>query len=456
MQNKAKKIADPVKPSRHNSMFILQGIVLGVVIASWAIWSSWTTNPTVPHVVEENFRKVDSPEIRALQALYDKLRPIEEKFKLHRFGFSNITKAEISMNPTILLLGPYSTGKTTFIKHMIGMDYPGIHIGPEPTTDKFTAVLYGDDNRTISGNVLLGIEELPFGSLGKFGDSFIDKFSAAVVSAPPLKNFHFIDTPGVLSGKKQSVQRGYAFPEVAAWFAAHADLILLFFDCDKLDISDEFLAVLDAIAPYENFISTVLNKVNNVDQNELMRLYGYFTRSLATAFKSSVEGPRIYVGSFSDKPPSGHADHTSTYFESERAALMSKFNRLHNDSAMRKLSKMLKRIREVHAIVATITYMQSHKSFWNDLTSNMPKLYADVREAASVEIFESDFPKEEDFKATLKRTDLSTFPTDGQRELKTLQDLLRKDLPTLSKMLNRLATDPEKDKSTPPGPERGN
>lgn len=27
-------------------------------------------------------------------------------------------------------------GKTTFIKHLLGREYPGIHIGPEPTTDR--------------------------------------------------------------------------------------------------------------------------------------------------------------------------------------------------------------------------------------------------------------------------------------------------------------------------------
>lgn len=27
-------------------------------------------------------------------------------------------------------------GKTTFIKHLLGREYPGAHIGPEPTTDR--------------------------------------------------------------------------------------------------------------------------------------------------------------------------------------------------------------------------------------------------------------------------------------------------------------------------------
>ena len=31
-------------------------------------------------------------------------------------------------------------GKTTFIKYLLGRDYPGTHIGPEPTTDRFVVV----------------------------------------------------------------------------------------------------------------------------------------------------------------------------------------------------------------------------------------------------------------------------------------------------------------------------
>ena len=46
----------------------------------------------------------------------------------------------------ILLVGQYSTGKTTFIKYLLERDFPGIRIGPEPTTDRFIAVMYGDQD----------------------------------------------------------------------------------------------------------------------------------------------------------------------------------------------------------------------------------------------------------------------------------------------------------------------
>ena len=80
------------------------------------------------------------------------------------------------------------------------MDYPEMHIGPEPTTDRFIAVVHGNDVKTIQGNAVTGVNDLPFSGLSTFGSSFLNKFNAAVVPASLLENITIIDTPGVLSG----------------------------------------------------------------------------------------------------------------------------------------------------------------------------------------------------------------------------------------------------------------
>jgi len=114
----------------------------------------------------------------------------------------------------VLLIGQYSTGKTTFIRYMLERDFPGSHIGPEPTTDRFMAVMHGKDERTIPGNALAADASRPFTALTKFGMAFLNKMEASQCQSPILEKLTFIDTPGVLSGEKQRIGRSYNFPEV--------------------------------------------------------------------------------------------------------------------------------------------------------------------------------------------------------------------------------------------------
>ena len=62
-----------------------------------------------------------------------------------------------------------------------------------------------------------------------------------------LKCVTMVDTPGILSGEKQRVDRGYDFVGVLRWFAERVDRIILLFDANKLDISDEFRRSIEAI-----------------------------------------------------------------------------------------------------------------------------------------------------------------------------------------------------------------
>ena len=77
-------------------------------------------------------QKADASVIRELKLLYSKrLLPIEKQYFFSKLHYPEILEAELSAKPTVLLVGQYSTGKTSFIKNLLGMDYPEIHIGPE-------------------------------------------------------------------------------------------------------------------------------------------------------------------------------------------------------------------------------------------------------------------------------------------------------------------------------------
>ena len=81
------------------------------------------------------------------------------------------------------------------------------------------------------------------------------------MNASLLESLTLIDTPGVLSGEKQSVDRGYDYVEVLQWFAARVDRVIILFDANKLDISDELRRAIQALKGCDE-------KVNIVNYND--------------------------------------------------------------------------------------------------------------------------------------------------------------------------------------------
>ena len=168
-----------------------------------------------------------------------KIRDLEKDLLFDRFTTSLLSDAELLAKPMVLLLGQYSSGKTSFIRYLLGRDFPNQHVGPEPTTDRFVAVMYGDREKVTPGNALTSQADTPFHSLRNYGTNYLDKLEAAMVPAPILRRITLVDTPGVQAGEKQKGGRGYDYLAVVRWWAKHASRIVLFFDPNKLDISDE-------------------------------------------------------------------------------------------------------------------------------------------------------------------------------------------------------------------------
>ena len=61
-----------------------------------------------------------------LKSIYkQKLHPLEDYYRFHEFHSPALDDPDFTAKPMILLVGQYSTGKTTFIRYLLEQDFPG-------------------------------------------------------------------------------------------------------------------------------------------------------------------------------------------------------------------------------------------------------------------------------------------------------------------------------------------
>lgn len=155
-----------------------------------------------------------------------KILPLEIASKYGHFQSAPLSPADFESKPLVLFIGGYSVGKSSFIRYLLGRDHPGIRIGPEPTTDRFTAIYSATNGERVTpGAALASQMDKPFRGLGPFGNNFLSRFEGIEINSPVLNNVTLIDTPGILSGDKQN-SRGYDYEGVMKWFAERADVSL--------------------------------------------------------------------------------------------------------------------------------------------------------------------------------------------------------------------------------------
>ncbi|KAK4420801.1 EH domain-containing protein 1 [Sesamum alatum] len=376
--------------------------------------------------------------IDGLKKLYiKKLKPLEDTYQFNNFVSPSLTNSDFDAKPMVMLLGQYSTGKTTFIKHLLGTSYPGAHIGPEPTTDRFVVVMNGADERSVPGNTVAVQADMPFNGLTTFGTAFLSKFECSQMPHPLLENITFVDTPGVLSGEKQRTQRSYDFTGVTSWFASKCDLILLLFDPHKLDISDEFKRVIESLRGHDDKIRVVLNKADQIDTQQLMRVYGALMWSLGKVL-NTPEVMRVYIGSFNDKPiregfngPMG-----KELFEKEQDDLLSDLKDIPKKACDRRINEFVKRARaaKIHAYIighlrnempTMIGKAKTQKRLIDELDDEFAKVQREHH------LPPGDFPDVEHFRELLSGYSIDRFERLKPKMIQSVDDMLGHDIPQL-------------------------
>ena len=384
--------------------FLLLIITANIAIAWW------------PSDVSKQQKRLDNVIDRLKEAYKKKLQPLEETFMFKRFN-SFTTIDDLEFNDTkamILLLGQYSTGKTSFIQFLLQSDFPGMEIGPEPTTDSFAAVMYGKQRQKTPGSVLVLDKTKPFRDLRESRNEFLQHFRASTLPNDVLKSITLIDTPGILSGKKQLVDRGYDFASVCSWFAEQADMIILFFDVYKMDILDEFQEIIKLIQKHHSKLFVVLNKADTITTPELIRVYGGLMWNLGRII-NTPEVTRVYIGSFWNKGYTNDENHK--LFDEHRHELFTKIQELARLDVMHRVEKMIQRVKWARTHARILCHLRGMMPSWSWSSSKskekelIDNLYAEIQkiQEKSEDPLESVDVKE--MQKQLRKHGLKDFPT---------------------------------------------
>ena len=208
-----------------------------------------------------------------LYLIEQELTPIACKYR-----YSDVPlESKIKWKPLVLILGNYSSGKSTLINEFLGQ--PIQETGQAPTDDCFT-VLTASPNGAVGeleGQSLVHDDQFPFTHMKQYGEKFASHFRLKYVDSPLLQDLAIIDTPGMVDSVAEK-DRGYQYQQVIGELAQLADLILILFDPHKAGTIQESYASLRFTLPYKTFEDRMVFVLNRMDEctglEDLLRVYG--------------------------------------------------------------------------------------------------------------------------------------------------------------------------------------
>ncbi|RME74971.1 MAG: GTPase [Planctomycetota bacterium] len=261
------------------------------------------------HAVEQQL----ATRVRTIQR--ELLDPIAQRTLFAR----RLSDREIADEPTVLVLGNHSSGKSSFINFLLGERVQ--KTGLAPTDDGFTILRHSAVAEDRDGAAVVTDPELGFDGLEHFGPGFTKRLRLKGRPLEALERITVVDSPGMIDSPGSSPEtsdRGYDFIGAVRWFAERADLILLFFDPDKPGTTGETLAVLTrALCDLEHKLMIVLNKVDQFRSlSDFARAYGALCWNLGKVL-ATKDLPLIYT-TFVPVPEAGEPWALAERFASTR------------------------------------------------------------------------------------------------------------------------------------------
>ena len=304
---------------------------------------------------------------KALQAeLQSKVKRIlSPLFLKYQLDFSNL-ESILKWKPIVLVIGNYSSGKSTLINELLGEDIQ--RTGQAPTDDSFTIITaggVGEETREVPGSTLVNDETLPFGSFKKYGERFVSHFLLKKMENPVLENMAIIDSPGMLDSVTEK-DRGYDYMAVLGDIANLADLIVLMFDPHKAGTIKETYTAIRSTLPEksgEDRIIFVMSRIDECDNlSDLVRSYGALCWNMSQ-MTGRKDIPHIYL---TYAPSEAEPSDILSPLAQERDQLMAKIKSAPSFRVNHILEDIDRQVNELQLVCEAMTHFS--RKAWQLLT----------------------------------------------------------------------------------------
>jgi len=290
-----------------------------------------------------------------------KLEPLFDRYKMDFGGID----AALKWKPIVLIIGNYSSGKSTLINELIGQHVQ--RTGQAPTDDSFTIITSdpGRDDGEIPGSTLVSDENLPFGHFRKFGEKLISHICMKRVNCPMLEDMAIIDSPGMLDATSEK-DRGYDYLQVLGEFAKMADLIVLMFDPHKAGtIKESYEAIRNTLPEKsgEHRIVFVMSRIDECDNlSDFTRSYGTLCWNMSQ-MTGRKDIPHIYL---TYAPSAVKPGKVAEGWPQEREELIEKIKRAPGFRINHILEDIDRQVNELQLVAEAVAEVQkkANKVFW--------------------------------------------------------------------------------------------
>ncbi|XP_054161022.1 sarcalumenin-like [Oppia nitens] len=233
---------------------------------------------------------------RELKRLYESsVKPLEMIYKYRYITTRLITDAELFAKPKVLLLGGKSSGKTSLVNYLLGIDSSPMQLntGLQTSYPHFSVLSYGDNYTRLSPTELSA--DHMFSSLQQFGQQFLDHYiEAHQMPIKLLQKMTIIDSPGLVDqiSKTGTLSQPGIDNDVYQWFIDRSDVIYIVIDVTQLQLSHQLKSLIEQLRGRD--VRFILSKSDQLSHSQMVTMIGQLLWILSPIMPSE-RAPQVYA-----------------------------------------------------------------------------------------------------------------------------------------------------------------